>query len=71
MVDVRADIAAGGEPLDRILEAAERVPPGGSFLLIVPFEPVPLLRLLGRRGFTSASERREEGEYHVLVTRNS
>lgn len=71
LVDVRPEIAAGGEPLEKILAAAEAVGAGGSFAVLAPFEPVPLVRLLARRGFTASTERLDSGDFRVLFRRAS
>ncbi len=55
-LDVRPDLAAGREPFSRILEAARGIPPGGTLILLAPFEPVPLYAVLGRQGFTVSTE---------------
>lgn len=69
LLDVRPEIAAGGEPLGTILEVAEAVPAGGSFVLLAPFEPVPLLGLLARRGFDSEVTPLGDGGCRVVFTR--
>ncbi len=70
-LDVRPDLAEGRDPLDRILEEADRTPPGGAFAVVAPFEPVPLLALLERQGFTSSRERLDSGDWRVLFTREA
>ena len=50
-LDVRDILATGGEPFDLIMETAERVPAGGEFVLVAPFEPAPLVPHLRLRGF--------------------
>lgn len=50
-LDVRAIIQGGGEPLGDILAAAEALPPGGVLHLRSPFQPLPLYRVMGERGF--------------------
>ena len=50
-LDVREDIRAGREPFVRIMTVVDALPPDGVLVLRVPFEPVPLYRVLGRRGF--------------------
>lgn len=64
-LDVRAILAAGGEPLDLILAAADRVVPGGTLQLIAPFEPVPLYAVMLRRGFARSTGARGPGEWVV------
>jgi uncharacterized protein (DUF2249 family) len=50
-LDVREDIRAGREPFARIMAVVDALPPDGVLVLRAPFEPVPLYRVLGRRGF--------------------
>src|SRR5262245_47875233 len=50
-LDVRADLRAGREPFSRIMAVVDALPPDGVLILRAPFEPVPLYRVLGRRGF--------------------
>ncbi len=52
ILDVRPDVESGGEPFVRIMEAAAAIKPGGTLVIIAPFEPVPLYDVLGARGFS-------------------
>lgn len=52
-LDVRADIAAGREPLPSIMRAINAMPPGGVLHLRAPFRPTPLLHRLAQLGFAS------------------
>ena len=58
-LDVRDDLRAGREPLARIMATVSALPEDAVLHLRTIFEPVPLLALLGRRGF--ASETTEHG----------
>lgn len=60
LLDTRPIFESGHEPLPRILDAAESLPPEGALLVVAPFHPVPLRRLLGRRGFASAARQQAE-----------
>lgn len=55
-LDVRPLLAAGEEPLETILAAARDIPIGGTLTVIAPFEPRPLYRVLGLRGFAHRAE---------------
>jgi hypothetical protein len=61
VVDTRPIFEAGFEPLPALLDAADSL--GGAQLLLVvaPFHPQPLRRLLGRRGFASAARQEADG----------
>jgi len=52
-LDVRADIAAGREPMSTIMRAINALPPGSVLHLRAPFRPTPLLRRLSQLGFAS------------------
>ncbi|HSL56846.1 MAG TPA: DUF2249 domain-containing protein [Acidimicrobiales bacterium] len=68
-VDARPVLAAGGEPLDAILSAAADVEPGAAFAVIAPFEPVPLVGLLGGQGFEADPRPLEGGDWRVVFRR--
>ncbi len=55
-LDVRDELAAGGEPFVRIMEAAMQIQPGQSLVIIAPFEPAPLYGVLEGRGFAHETE---------------
>ena len=67
-LDVRPELAAGGEPFVPIMEAAATVEPGQSLVVIAPFEPVPLYGALGARGFTHETECISKDEWVVRFT---
>ena len=50
-LDVREDIRRGQEPFARIMAAVKALGPEQALVLRAPFEPVPLLAALGKRGF--------------------
>jgi hypothetical protein len=52
ILDVRPDLEKGGEPFVRIMEEATAIKPGGTLVIIAPFEPIPLYDVLGARGFS-------------------
>lgn len=69
VLDVRADLAAGRDPLDRILAAAAALGPSERLVIVVGFEPVPLYTVLGQRGFIHRSERGADGTWRVTFSR--
>lgn len=71
VLDVRPDLEQGGEPFVRIMEAAEAIKPGGTLVIIAPFEPVPLYEVLGARGFVHETEKVAADEWVVRFKRNS
>ena len=70
-IDVREDIRSGGEPFSKIMNAAAAVRAGGQFLVIAPFEPVPLFRVLEKQGFAHAARPVAAGDWEVLFTRQA
>jgi uncharacterized protein (DUF2249 family) len=70
-LDVRGDIRAGREPFAQIIAAVDGLPPDGLLILRAPFEPVPLYRVLGRRGFAHWAERHAAGDWSVWFFRDA
>ena len=62
-LDVRDAIARGEEPLAHILAAADTLPPGHVLHIRAPFEPLPLFRVLGARGFVHHTVMFEAGDW--------
>lgn len=50
-LDVREDLQNGNDPFKQIMAAADQVPAHQSLLIINTFEPIPLLAILGKKGF--------------------
>lgn len=71
VLDVRAELAAGGEPFVEIMEAAAEIPVGASLVLIAPFEPAPLYGALGARGFAYATQCLAADEWVVRFIREA
>lgn len=51
-LDVRPILAAGDEPFAAIMQAADTLTEGQTLRLVAPFRPVPLFRVMERRGYT-------------------
>ncbi len=71
LLDVRADLARGDEPFARIMAAITALAPDAALLLRVPFEPMPLYDVLGRRGFAHWTERRAPDDWTVWFWRDA
>jgi uncharacterized protein (DUF2249 family) len=71
VLDVRPDLEQGGEPFVRIMEAASAIQPGGTLVIIAPFEPVPLYDALADRSFTHETEKVTDGEWAVRFSRTA
>jgi len=68
-VDVREDIRDGREPFSRIMKAAAALHPDEQLLLVAPFEPVPLFRVMEKQGFAFRAQALSSGDWEVLFTR--
>jgi len=67
-VDVRPILRAGGEPFEQIMEAVNTLKPGQGLRLFATFKPVPLLTMLGSKGFTHEATELDGGEWEVLFS---
>lgn len=56
MLDARPIFANGQEPLAAILALADEAGPDATLVIDAPFHPVPLRRLLARRGYQSSAQ---------------
>lgn len=69
-LDVRPMLAANEEPLGAILHQAAKVSAGGVFLLEAPFDPMPVRRVLGRKGFVSHARPLGPDHWRVVFLRD-
>ena len=70
-VDVRDDIRSGREPFSKIMNAVAALRTNEQLLLIAPFEPVPLFRVLEKQGFRHTVESNKPGDWEVLFMRQT
>jgi uncharacterized protein (DUF2249 family) len=68
-LDVREDIRAGREPFSRIMAAAAVLKANEDLLVLAPFEPKPLLGVLGAQGFVHESKELPDGDWEVRFSR--
>jgi hypothetical protein len=68
-LDVRPILAEGGEPLGPIMRVAATVPPGGLLILDAPFDPAPLRRVRGNKGFDSYRRALADDHWRVWFRR--
>lgn len=71
VVDAREDLRAGREPFPAIMAAVAQVQPGGVFVLRATFEPQPLYKLLGSKGFEHWPERLGEDDWNVYFRKKT
>jgi len=55
------------EPLVRVLEALDGMPPGGSMLLKIDCRPVPLFRILERNGYVHEERQGAEALLEISI----
>lgn len=70
-VDVREDLRAGREPLARIMGAVGSLQDGEVLLVRATFQPVPLLTVLGKRGFVNESVEHGPDDWSVWFWRDA
>lgn len=68
-LDVRDAIRRGDEPFAMIMAAVGGLGSDQALVLRAPFEPVPLYRVLGKRGFAHWTERRSNDDWWVWFYR--
>jgi len=69
VVDVREDLKQGREPFGKIMEAVASLTEGQSLLLYATFEPVPLFRVLEKKGFAHEARQVGTGDWEVRFYR--
>lgn len=67
-LDVRPILRAGGEPFAAIMDAVNELKPGQPLRLLATFQPVPLFRVLAKKGFDYAAQELPGGDWEVLFT---
>ncbi|HEX5973432.1 MAG TPA: DUF2249 domain-containing protein [Gemmatimonadaceae bacterium] len=70
-VDVRDDLRKGREPLARIMAAVSALRDDEVLRVRAIFHPVPLLTVLGKRGFANESEEHAPDDWSVWFWRDS
>ena len=68
-IDVRPILAAGQEPFNAVMGMLPSVPAGGGVIIDAPFNPLPLRRVLGRRGFSTYGEKLSEKHWRIWCRR--
>jgi uncharacterized protein (DUF2249 family) len=70
-LDVREDLRAGREPFSQIMAAVAELPETAVLHLRAIFEPAPLFRVLGTRGFHHESKEWAPEDWSVWFWRDS
>jgi uncharacterized protein (DUF2249 family) len=69
VLDVRPYHERGEEPFSAIMGAVDGLRQNESLLLINTFEPIPLYRVMQKRGFSYRCDEKGPQEYHILFSR--
>lgn len=64
-LDVREDLRNGREPFSKIMAAIDALPEESVLHLRATFEPVPLFRVLGKKGFSHEARQNEPEDWSV------
>lgn len=65
-LDVRPMLASGEEPLSAVMKASKDIAEGGALVLEAPFDPAPLRRVLGAKGFEAHAQRLAADHWRVF-----
>jgi uncharacterized protein (DUF2249 family) len=68
-VDARPIIAKGEEPFDAIMAAIAGLEDHEEFVILAPFEPIPLEGLLSSQGFSYDAIALGNGDWQVTFRR--
>jgi len=71
MVDARPIINGGGEPFEAIMSAVAALGADEEFVVLAPFEPVPLEGVLSSQGFAYEAVELGNGDWQVTFRRPS
>jgi uncharacterized protein (DUF2249 family) len=55
------------EPLERVLEALDRLPPGDHLCMLIEREPRPLYRILAQNGYVHSTTALPDFLYEVQI----
>ncbi len=64
-LDVRADLASGKDPFQKIMDTFASLSQDNFLLIINTFEPVPLINVLKRKGFEYYTEEVQKDKFHT------
>lgn len=69
-LDARPILAAGTDPFSEVIALADTVGENDVFVLHSPFDPIPLRRYLGARGFSGFAEKQGHRNWRVVFRRD-
>jgi len=65
-LDVREDLKLKKEPFDKIMGVVKQLKEGQVFELHAPFNPLPLHKVMGRKGFEYEAEKIDKRHWKVI-----
>jgi len=68
-LDVREDLRLKIEPFDKIMAAVNELKEDQYLILHAPFNPVPLHKVMERKGFKNKPEEIEKNHWKVIYDR--
>lgn len=71
VLDVREDLKQGKEPFHKIMDAVASLQPDQDLVIVSTFEPRPLYKVLGAKGFSHRSEENEDGDWRITFFRTA
>lgn len=70
-LDVRADLASGIDPFQRIMDTLSSLSEDNFLLIINTFEPIPLINVLKKKGFEYYTEELHKDMFHTYFKNTS
>jgi uncharacterized protein (DUF2249 family) len=70
-LDVRQDLTEGQDPFQKIMKETSQLKPGEVLLLVNSFEPVPLIRILEKKGFVTEVVNEDKDLVHTYIEKKS
>lgn len=68
-LDVREDLKLNRDPFQKIMGAVTALREGQTFVLHASFKPVPLLKVMGSKGFDNEAEKLDDKHWKVTFTK--
>lgn len=68
VLDVRPILAGGQDPLNAIMQSVKMLSDGQKLLLVNSFEPIPLIGILQKKGYTCLVRKVDENLVHTFIT---
>jgi len=71
ILDVRPIIETGADPFKEIMQSVKKLNKGETLKIINVFEPIPLMKILKEKGFTTWTDKIYDNEYHTFFTKET